>query len=87
MAELDAVVKGLNLALAWKVKRVEVMTDSATVYRWISDGLTGKSRLRTKAANEMLIRRRVDIVMELVKEYELEMSIVRVCQNLTFLSD
>ena len=78
MAELDAVVRGMNLVLTWKVKRVEVMTDSATVFQWISDGLTGKSRLRTKAANEMLIRRRVDIVMELRREYGLEMNIVLV---------
>ncbi|MEL7302027.1 MAG: DDE-type integrase/transposase/recombinase, partial [Pseudomonadota bacterium] len=78
MAELDAVVKGLNLALTWKVRRVEVMTDSATVHRWIQDGLTGKSRLRTKAANEMLIRRRVGVVMDLVREYGLEMTIVLV---------
>ena len=75
MAELDAVVKGLNLALTWEMTTVEVMTDSATVHRWIEDGLTGKSRLKTKAANEMLIRRRVDIVMELVKEYGLRLSI------------
>ena len=75
MAELDAVVKGLNLALIWKMKAVKIMTDSATVHRWIEDGLTGKSRLRTKAANEMLIRRRVDVVMELVKEYELDVTI------------
>ena len=28
MAELDAVIRGLNLALAWRVKKVEVLTDS-----------------------------------------------------------
>ena len=59
MAELDAVVKGLKLALAWQMRSVELMTDSSTVFRWISDSLSGKSRLRTKAASEMLIRRRV----------------------------
>ena len=78
MAELDAVLKGLNLALVWKMTTVNVMTDSATVHRWIEDGLTGKSRLRTRAANEMLIRRRVDVVMELVKEYGLNMTVTLV---------
>ena len=75
MAELDAVLKGLNLALVWGMTTVDVMTDSATVHRWIEDGLTGKSRLKTKASNEMLIRRRVDVVMELVKEYGLKMTV------------
>uniref|UniRef100_A0A5S6Q0Y6 RNase H domain-containing protein n=1 Tax=Trichuris muris TaxID=70415 RepID=A0A5S6Q0Y6_TRIMR len=32
MAELDAIIKGLNLAIAWQMKRIEIMTDSATVH-------------------------------------------------------
>ncbi|KAG0706288.1 hypothetical protein GWK47_024369 [Chionoecetes opilio] len=32
MTELDAVVKGLNLALAWQLKEVELLTDSSTVF-------------------------------------------------------
>ena len=75
MAELDAVVKGLNLALTWGFQKIILYTDSATVHRWISDGLTGKTRLRTKAASEMLIRRRVEIVTSLVKEYQLQLSV------------
>ena len=55
MAELDAVIKGLNLALAWRVKKVELLTDSPTVQCWISDAISGKSRLKTKVASEMLI--------------------------------
>ena len=78
MAELDAVVKGLNLALAWGFVKMTLYTDSATVHRWLSDGLTGKARLRTKAASEMLIRRRIEIVMSLVKEYGLQLSVVLV---------
>ena len=55
MAELDAVIKGLNLALAWRVKKVELLTDSPAVQCWISDAISGKSRLKTKVASEMLI--------------------------------
>ncbi|KFD62362.1 hypothetical protein M514_25485 [Trichuris suis] len=32
MAEVDAAIKGLNLALSWNVKTVELMTDSSTVF-------------------------------------------------------
>ncbi|XP_066985023.1 uncharacterized protein [Macrobrachium rosenbergii] len=78
MAELDAVIKGLNLALAWKIQKVELMTDSSTVHRWISDGLLGKSRLKTKAASEMLIRRRLGIVLSLIEECDLQLSITLV---------
>ncbi|KFD62555.1 hypothetical protein M514_09040 [Trichuris suis] len=42
MAELDAVIKGLNLAIAWRMRTIELMTDSAAVHRWLSDGLSAK---------------------------------------------
>ena len=78
MSELDAVVKGVNLGLAWGFSKMVLYTDSSTVHRWITDGLTGKARLKTKAASEMLIRRWVGIVMELVREYNLELSVTLV---------
>ncbi|KFD58237.1 hypothetical protein M513_01000 [Trichuris suis] len=40
MAELDAVIKGLNLAIAWRMGTIELMTDSAAVHRWLSDGVS-----------------------------------------------
>ena len=71
MAELDAAVRGINLAIAWGMQAIELRTDSATVHRWIDDALSGRARLRTKAHGEMLIRRRVDIIRQLVTELEL----------------
>ena len=83
MAELDAAVRGINLAVAWSMKTVELRTDSATVHHWISDALSGRARLRTKAHGEMLIRRRVDIIRQLVDELELSLSVtlVRSAEN------
>ena len=78
MAELDAVIKGLNLAQVWRMRQVELLTDSSTVYRWINDSLTGRARLRTKAASEMLIRRRLGIVVSLVKECGLTLTVTQV---------
>ena len=75
MAELDAVIKGVNAALAWKLKKLHVRTDSLAVYHWISNALSGKVRLKTKASSEMLIRRRVDTIKALVDEYGLILDI------------
>lgn len=71
LAELDAVVKGLNLALSWKMKNIALVTDSQTVFHWLNDMLSGKARLKTKAASEMLIRRRLEIVRTIIQEYGL----------------
>uniref|UniRef100_A0A5S6QBG4 Integrase catalytic domain-containing protein n=1 Tax=Trichuris muris TaxID=70415 RepID=A0A5S6QBG4_TRIMR len=83
MAELDAVIRGLNIALAWGLKGLEILTDSATVHRWVSDGISGKARLNTKAAGEMLIRRRISTVQSLVEEYGLQVvvSLVKSAEN------
>ena len=43
MAELDAVLRGVNMALAWKLNKLQLFTDSVTVFHWISDVITGKS--------------------------------------------
>ena len=83
LAELDAIIKGINLAILWKTTTLHLFTDSACVHKWISDTLTDKARVRTKAASEMLIQRQLDTIIKLVKEYALSMnvSLVKSSQN------
>ena len=75
LAELDAVVRGINLSLAWNLKKVTVMTDSKTVYHWLTDALSGRARIKTKAASELLIRRRLETVKSLCDEYGLQLTV------------
>ena len=85
LAELDAVIKGVNLALQWQARVLHIVTDSACVHWWVSDTLTGKARVNTKAADEMLARRRLGTLRALVEEHALTMNItlVKSCQNRT----
>ncbi|KAF0291481.1 uncharacterized protein FJT64_010401 [Amphibalanus amphitrite] len=78
MAELDAALSGVNMAIAWGITIIDLCTDSATVHKWIDDALTGRSRLRTKAHGEMLIRRRIDVIRQLVEEFNLRLTVVLV---------
>lgn len=66
VAELDAVLKGVNLAVKWGLREVEVYTDSATVYGWMKATLSAEKRIRTKGAAEMIVKRRLGILKELV---------------------
>ena len=54
---------------------MQLLTASGTVYRWISDSLSGKSRLRTRAASEMLMQRRIGLVTSLVDECGLQVQV------------
>ncbi|XP_043231265.1 uncharacterized protein LOC122386281 [Amphibalanus amphitrite] len=78
LAELDAVLKGVNLAIQWGVSVMRLMVDSRTVYHWVSDLLSGRARLRSKATSEMLIRRRLGTLRALVDEYGLSVSVFSV---------
>ena len=56
----------------------EVASNSLCVYHWVSDMLTGKASIRTKAASEMLIRRRLHTLKSLVSEYDLTVGVTLV---------
>lgn len=56
LAELDAAFKRVNLALQWEATVLHLATDLSCVHRWISDTLTEKAYVNTKAAGEMHIR-------------------------------
>ncbi|XP_076049715.1 uncharacterized protein LOC143030451 [Oratosquilla oratoria] len=47
VSELDAVIKGINLALKWGLREIEIRTDSATVAGWMNSVLTGEKRVST----------------------------------------
>ena len=48
VAELDGVLKGVNLALKWQLREVEIRTDSSTVIGWLSTVLSAENKVRTK---------------------------------------
>ena len=66
LAKLDAALKGINLALQWKCKVMHLKTDLLSVYHWLVDMLTGKTRVRTKATSKMLLRWWLEMIKLLV---------------------
>lgn len=81
VAELEAVLKGLTLALKWGRTEVKVMTDSACVHGWIRTMLEGFGRPRVSGLSEMIIRRRLMTMIQLVEEYGAKLSIELVPSN------
>ena len=74
VAELDAVIRGINMAVKWGLKVVEVMTDSATVLSWLNSVIVEDRRVKVTGMSEMLVRRRLAVVEETVREYGLTLS-------------
>ncbi|XP_067930545.1 uncharacterized protein [Watersipora subatra] len=75
VAELEAAMKGINLALMWKMTNVQVITDSATVYGWINSVIEDTKRPKVTGLSELIIRRRLGIIGQLIDEYGLTLII------------
>ena len=76
MAELDAVLKGINLAIKWGLREIEIWTDSATVLSWVTSTVEESGRIRTKGAGEVIVKRRLGILGELTSEFKLQIRAV-----------
>lgn len=78
LAELESILKGVNLAIAWGIRELEIMTDSSTVHGWITNLITDKSRLRSHGMGEALIRRRLGLLADTISECGVQVTIVLV---------
>ncbi|XP_067927933.1 uncharacterized protein [Watersipora subatra] len=78
VAELEAALKGINLALAWKMTNVQVITGSATVYGWKNSVIEDTKRPKVTGLSELIIRRRLGIIGQLIDEYGLTLMITLV---------
>ena len=70
VAELEAVVKGVNLALKWNIRRLQIMTDSTTVFGFLKCIIQNSKRVKTKGVAEMLVKLRLGVIKQLSVEYE-----------------
>lgn len=72
MLELESILKGLNMAAKWGLRELEIMTDSATVAGWLRSALLDTHMVRTHGMNEMLIKRRLAVVKDICKEFDIQ---------------
>lgn len=75
VAELEAAIRGLSLAASWQCHRVHLKTDSKTVAGWLRNVLGNVRRVKTKGLHEVLVRRRLQIVADLVSVTGMSVSV------------
>ena len=66
MSELDATIKGINMAVKWDPSNIELITDSATVFRWLKSAVERSHNVHCKAMGELLIKRRLQTLKEIL---------------------
>ena len=75
LAELNAVIKGINLVMKWGDEDITIFTDSAVVYSWLSSLLKKDKRIRVSGLSEMLVKRRLSIFSETLEAYKVDWSV------------
>ena len=78
VAELEAVLKGVNMGIRWGLKNILLVTDSATVSGWVGSVIRDAKRPKVNGLGEMLVKRRLGMLSELMSAYELTVSIMLV---------
>lgn len=84
ISELDAAIRGVNLAIKWNIRSFILKTDSATVKGWLNSAFHDTHNIRTNALAEMIIRRRIQMLRDLRRQESLDVTIqlVRSAENL-----
>ena len=75
VAELEAVGRGVNMAIAWGFKTFTLAVDSLTVVSWMTSVIQKRNRVRTKGAAEMLVKRRLGVIGDIITEYGLNVTV------------
>ena len=75
VAELEAVGLGVNMAIAWGFKTFTLAVDSLTVVSWMTSVIEKHHRVRTKGAAEMLVKRRLGVIGDIITEYGLNVTV------------
>ncbi|XP_047144620.1 uncharacterized protein LOC124818134 [Hydra vulgaris] len=78
VAELDACIEGLNVALKWNPINVSIKTDFHSVFSWLNFELTRDKPVKCAGQCEMLIRRRLQIFEKLVEDYVINVTVTLV---------
>ncbi|XP_029638122.1 uncharacterized protein LOC115213326 [Octopus sinensis] len=76
VTELDAVLKGVNLALKWGLCSIEIKTDSVTVLGRVGSVINSERRVRTKGTMEILMKHCLGVLGELIAKFRLKLNVV-----------
>ena len=62
-------------------REIEIVTDSASVYRWLQAIIEKSCNIRTRSLYQILIRRRLDIIEEIINEANYHVSVKWIKSN------
>jgi len=77
-AELESVIKGVNCAISWGFSNISIFTDSSSVSSWLRSIIDKDKKMHVSSLSCMLIRRRIQLIGELISELGLKIKVTLV---------
>ncbi|XP_065675498.1 uncharacterized protein LOC136091719 [Hydra vulgaris] len=68
ISELDSILRGLNLASKWDIKKLTVFSDSKSTVGWLNAVLKEEYRVKTRGISQLLVQRRLNTIKEIAKD-------------------
>ena len=75
VADLESELKGISLAVSWKMKYFRIVTDSSSVFNCVKSIIGRNRNIKTRCLSEALVRRRLKLIEDTINEYDLQLSI------------
>jgi len=75
VAELEAAMKGIELAVRWNVSRLKLITDSKTVAGWLQSVFDNTRRVKVGGLQEVLVRLRLQTIADTVDATGMDVSV------------
>ena len=72
LAELEAANEAIKAAVAWGLNDFDLMTDSSTVFRWMTNAMRGDGPIRSHGMSELLVKRRISTIKKTIEEEQLQ---------------
>ena len=74
IAELEAILKGVNMALQWGFKSMIICTDSASVFSWLKSIIDKDRPVRVSGLSSILVKRRLELLKSLFEELDVKVT-------------
>ena len=75
VAELEAVGRGVSLAIGWRFKPFTLAITSVTVVNWMGNTIDALNHVKTKGAPEMLVKHFLGVIRDTVAYFGLRVSV------------
>ena len=68
-------LKGLSLADGWRLQKLILLTDSKTVYGWLTVLVGNTKRIKVSGLHEVIVQRQLQVISDVLEATGMEVEV------------